>query len=78
MTAVTVNAVITLPPGVRVKLTDRQAQLRAPQIKAVGRGLYEVHAPIQFKVGELIDLDCADLPKALRDHLTPVPVTKAA
>lgn len=78
MTAVTVNAVTTLPPGVRVKLTARQAQLRTPYLTVVGHGLYEVREPIQFKVGELLDLDCATLPKALRAHLTPVPVTKAA
>lgn len=78
MTAVTVNAVTTLPAGVRVKLTDRQAQLRALRVKAVGRGLYEVREPIQFKTGEVLDLDRDTLPKVIRDHLTPIAAAKAA
>lgn len=72
LTSIKVLHVTTLPAGVKLRLVDQQAQPRRLRLKSVGKGLYEVQEPVQFKVGETFDLDLAGLPKALLGHLTVV------
>lgn len=73
LTSVKVMQAATLPAGLKLRLVDSQAQPRALRLKIVGKGLYEVQEPVQFKAGEVIDVEMAGLPKALRDQLRPMP-----
>lgn len=60
----TVIAPITLGPGLLLGLSDAQAAPRSGSLRSLGKGKYEVVAPVQFKAGEVIHAD-TDLPKAL-------------
>lgn len=77
LTSVKVAVVTTFPAGVKLRLVDGQAAVRAHRLQRVGKGLYTVRDPVQFKAGELLDVDLAALPKALRDGLEPLPKTDA-
>lgn len=70
MTSIKVSQVATLPAGVKLRLADRQAQPRHLRMESVGKGLYKVLEPVQFKVGETFDVELDGLPKALLGHLT--------
>jgi hypothetical protein len=76
LTSVKVSHVATLPPGIKLRLSDAQAAPRALRLKAMGNGLYEVMESVQFKAGEVIDLDLTQLPKNLRNPLIPLPPAK--
>ena len=52
-----------------IGLTEQQAAPRAGKLKKKRKGVYEIIAPIQFKVGEIILLDI--IPKALQFYLVP-------
>lgn len=62
----TVIAPITLGPGIVLGLSDAQATPRSGSLRSLGKGKYEVCAPVQFKAGEVIHTD-AELPKALAE-----------
>ena len=47
-----------------IGLTKQQAAARAGKLKKKRKGVYEIIAPVQFKVGEIILLDI--IPKALQ------------
>jgi hypothetical protein len=72
LTSVKVLQSATLPAGLKLRLVESQAQPRALRLKIVGKGLYEVQEPVQFKAGEVIDVDMTGLPKSLRDQLYPI------
>ena len=52
-----------------IGLTEQQAAPRAGKLKKKRKGVYEIIAPVQFKVGEIILLDI--IPKALQLYLAP-------
>jgi len=52
-----VNGPLTLPPGLIVRLTEQQANLREHALKKRKNGCYEVIHPVQFKNGETLGFD---------------------
>ena len=69
MTSVKTQVITTVPAGAKLRLSDRQAAVRANRRKAISKGQYLVLEPVQFKAGEALGLDLKSLPKALRDGL---------
>lgn len=67
----TVDAALTLPKGTSLKLTKEQATLRAHRLKAIGKGVYTALDEIQFKHGEVIEIDAGVLPRMLQVPLAP-------
>jgi hypothetical protein len=61
--------VLELGHGV-IGLSDAQAKLRQHALKKVGKGRFEILAPVQFKAGEVLEFD-GDLPKSLVTKLEP-------
>ncbi len=66
----------TIPAGV-LGLTEAQAATRAHALRALGHGQYEVLSPVQFKVGEHIQLD-GTAAKGLLKLIAQDPLPKAA
>jgi len=59
--------------GGKIGLADDQYKPRAGKLKKLKpAGLYEIQAPIQFKRGEVVRLDPADVPKGMAAFLEPV------
>jgi hypothetical protein len=56
--------------GGQVQLTDVQAAPRAHNLESLGKGLYNVTAPIQFKAGETFGYD-GEFPKAMAEICMP-------
>ena len=63
-------AVVTLPAGMRLRLTPQQAQARQHALQQDGDA-WRVLRPVQFKVGEVIGCD-DELPKALAELMPPI------
>jgi hypothetical protein len=53
-------------------LTEIQAQPRLAYLRNLGGGLYEVIAPVQFKAGEVIEVE-PHAPKAMGDTVRALP-----
>ena len=47
----------------RIGLTDAQASVRVQSLKPVGDGIYEITSKVEFKAGEMIELE--SFPKGL-------------
>ena len=83
----TVTAPLVIPAGAHIGLTPRQAGVRAHLVRQLGGKAgaayspYELIAPTQFKVGEVIRAEHA-FPKALASVLSearaPAPAKAAA
>ena len=61
--------------GAVLGLSEDQAAARGVALAPLGKGLYSVRHPVQFKAGEELAVD-GELPKALADNLETV--TKVA
>lgn len=72
LTSVKTQVITTFPAGVRLRLGEAQVIHRAARLRSVGKGLYDVLDPVQFKAGEIVGLDLKLLPKELRDGLEPL------
>lgn len=77
LTSVKVAAITTFPAGVKLRLADGQAAVRSKRLAVLGKGLYTVSEPVQFKAGEILDVDLSALPKSLRECLEPIKHDKA-
>lgn len=66
MNKVTITAIATFGAGTVLGLSEAQAAPRAHALKKIGNGRYEVQTSVQFKAGEIIELE-GDLPKAMGD-----------
>lgn len=69
LNSVKLHVITTFPAGVRIRLGDAQAASRSTRLRSVGKGMYDVLDPVQFKAGELVGIDVKLLPKSLRDGL---------
>ena len=54
-----------------VQLTEKQAGLRAHQLKPQGDGIFEIVQPIEFKAGEELGYD-GEVNAALLQNITPI------
>lgn len=67
---------MTLPPGTKVGLTDKQARGRGKQIAPAGKGAYKIIGPrMQVKSGDVIGL--TEVPKKLKAFLEEVKTPEA-
>jgi hypothetical protein len=68
----TTTAIVNLPVGVVLGLSESQAAARRHALEPKGRkGTYVTTQPVQFKVGESLDYE-GDLPKSLAQVLEEV------
>lgn len=58
-----VTAPLTIGAGAEMRLTKEQAAARRGRLRDLGRGLFAVEAPVEFKAGEVIET-AVQLPKA--------------
>lgn len=72
LTSVKTQVITTFPAGVRLRLGDAQVVHRAARLRSVGKGLYDVLDPVQFKAGEVVGIDLKSLPKSIRNELEPL------
>lgn len=73
----TAKAVVTLPAGTVLGLTEAQARDRKHALEPLAtKGFYTTKQPAQFKVGEVFDY-AGDLPKALAEDMDAAERSKA-
>jgi len=68
MIKVRVLSAVTFAAGTRLALDPRQAGARQHAVRPLGKGLFEVSQPVQFKAGETLGVE-SDVPKALFEAL---------
>lgn len=54
----------TFPAGIRLVLSQEQAEARIAALQEAGKGVYIATQPVQFKAGEVIGMS-GEMPKAL-------------
>lgn len=73
----TAKAVVTLPAGTVLGLSEAQARDRKHALEPMAtKGFYTTKQPAQFKVGEVFDY-AGELPKALAEDMDAVERSKA-
>lgn len=63
-----VLTIATFGIGSILQLSDAQAARRCHALRALRKGIYEVHQPVQFKRGEVVGYD-GELPKAMAEAI---------
>lgn len=63
------GGVLRVGQGTVLGLTNAQAGVRAHNLESMGDDFYKVRATVEFKSGEEIVIDLADVPKNLRQFV---------
>ena len=71
---------VELNTGLRIKLTQEQAVPRLSSLKPLKADKYEIQRPVQFKAGEILGIEQANIKlyAAMLEVVEPPPPQKAA